>query len=86
MQVDSIRKPTALQITLKAFKTDPFRTGMDVNMGQVQEELSPLVAILTYMLEGGARLRTFFHYDNGRSLTRIKVAGRDKSSPHKSRD
>ena len=46
VQVESIRKPTALQIRLKASKKIPFRVGMDVDVGHTQDDLCPVAALL----------------------------------------
>ena len=46
--VDSVSKPTYLQINMKQSKTDPFRLGVKVIVGRMGNELCPVAAVLSY--------------------------------------
>ena len=39
--VDSVSKPTVVQVRIKESKTDPFRKGMMVYLGFTEDELCP---------------------------------------------
>ena len=55
---------------LKASKTDPFRKGITLYIGQVPSDLCPVSAMLAYLLLRGRRNGTLFVFGDGRPLTR----------------
>ena len=87
--VDSVSKPTYLQINIKQSKTDPFRLGVKVIVGRMGNELCPVAAVLSYMALRGPGSGPLFRFKNGKPLTRssfvaklretLEVAGVDCS-------
>ena len=87
--VDSVSKPTYLQINIKQSKTDPFRLGIKVIVGRTRNELCPVAAVLSYMALRGPGSGPLFRFKNGKPLTRssfvaklretLEVAGVDCS-------
>ena len=49
MAVDDLKSPTLLQIHLKAFKMDPFRSGVDAFVGKLRNNLCPTTAMTRYL-------------------------------------
>ena len=45
--VDSLEKPQMLQVRLKASKTDPFRSGVNIFVGRTGDSLCPVAAALS---------------------------------------
>ena len=56
--VDSRCEPICLQIRLKQSKTDPFRRGIDIYVGCMDNSLCPVAAMLSYLVTGGSTPRT----------------------------
>ena len=67
--VDSVSKPTYLQIKIKQSKTDPFRLSVKVIVGRTGNELYPVAAVLSYMALRGPGLGPLFRFKNGKPLT-----------------
>ena len=55
LAVDAPENPTVLSVLLKASKTDPFRKGITLYIGQVPSDLCPVSAMLAYLLLRGRR-------------------------------
>ena len=68
--VDSKLKPTMIQATIKASKTDPFRQGVSLYLGATGMQLCPVTAVLAYMVVRGNSPGPLFHWQNGSYLTR----------------
>lgn len=68
--IDDPKCPTFVRLTLKQSKTDPFRKGIDLFVGQTGAELCPVAALLDYMCARGAQPGPLFMYGDGRPLTR----------------
>ena len=78
--VDSTSNPSALQIHLKASKTDPFRTGIDIYVGRTGCPLCPVTAVLRYMVMRGSQAGPFFRFADRSPLTRPKFVNRVKQA------
>ena len=70
VQVDCLANPQSVQIKIKASKTDPFRQGVLVYVGQTNKPLCPVSALLAYMVKRGNRPGPLFMFQDGRPLTR----------------
>ena len=68
--VNSRAAPTALRVTIKASKTDPFRQGVTLHIGVAGGALCPVAAILRYMVARGNEEGPLFCWEDGRYLTR----------------
>ena len=70
--LDSHVDPSALEVKLKASKTDPFRQGVTVVVGRTNSPvgLCPVVANVAYMVARGATPGVYFTFGDGRLLTR----------------
>ena len=66
--VDELDNPSMLRVHLKASKTDPFRTGVDVFVGKTGGPLCPVGAMLKYLVARGCRPGPL----DGRLLTRSR--------------
>lgn len=62
--------PTILQVHLKALKTDPFRSGVDIFVRKTGNDRRPVTAMVNYLARRGSRDGTLFTYKDGRFLTR----------------
>ena len=68
--------PSAMQVRIKASKTDPFRQGVTLHIGVAEGALCPVAAVLTYMVSKGGDPGPLFTWVDGRFLTRNRfVAG-----------
>ena len=47
--IDGIANPSMLNLCLKAFKTYPFRKGVDVVVGRTLDKLYPIAATMAYL-------------------------------------
>ena len=73
VKVDEVRKPSYVEVTIKASKTDPFRKGVKVYLGTTGVALCPVAAILSYMVSRGSRPGPFFAFSDHRPLTRDRL-------------
>ena len=78
--LDSCENPTLAQINIKASKTDPFRKGVSIFIGQTNNDLCPIAALAAYLAFRGARPGPFFQFCNGRPLTRESFVTRVRDS------
>ena len=76
VSVDSMEKPSRLQIRIKASKTDPFRQGVDIFVGRTGNELCPVAAALAYMVQRGPGPGPLFQFQDGKPLTRQRFVAR----------
>lgn len=72
MAIDSRTNPTALQVTVKASKMDPFRQGVTIHIGVAGGALCPVAAILNYMVARGSAAGPLFVWDDGKYPTRAR--------------
>ena len=70
IKIINIQNPQALQVRIKASKTDPFRQGVLVCVGRTNKPLCPVAAMLAYMVRQGRGQGPFFKFQDGRPLTR----------------
>lgn len=68
--VDNWSTPSYLAVRLKASKTDPFRQGVLIYLGQMDTDLCPVTAFLRYMVQQGASDGLLFKFHDGRYLTK----------------
>lgn len=68
--VDSLSKPSVLQVRLKASKTDPFCLRVNIYVGRTGNSLCPVSAVLHYMVARGPGPGPFFRFDDGTPLSR----------------
>ena len=67
--VDCITNPQMLRVHLKHSKTDPFREGTDIFVARTNDELCPVTALLTRLVERGKKEGPLFQFHSGASLT-----------------
>ena len=68
--VDDIRNPQAIKMTIKASKTDPFREGVDIQFQRTNNDLCPVAALLTWLVNRGSAPGPLFQFSSGAPLTR----------------
>ena len=77
VKVDSRAKPTYLEVSIKASKTDVFRKGVTVVLGATGKKLCPVATILPYMSNprpaAASPRGAFFMFSDGSALTRAKL-------------
>ena len=73
ISVDSNEHTSCIAVKIKASKTDPFRQGVTVYLGATGTNLCPVKAILAYIAVRGSAPGPFFHFNNGRFLTRDRL-------------
>ncbi len=69
--VDDLASPQQLRVRIKASKTDPFRTGVDVYLGRTGCNLCPVAAVLAYMSRRGPGPGPLFRFEDAKPLTRV---------------
>ena len=72
--------PSALRITVKQSKTDPFRRGVDLWVGRTGTDLCPVAAVLDYMKVRGPCPGPLFVFTDGRVLTRQRFVDAVRSA------
>ena len=68
LQVDNWRSPEWIKVRIKKSKTDPFRLGTTICLGKTGEDLCPVAAILSYLVERTLLPGPLFVFANGRPL------------------
>ena len=59
---ESKSSPTNIQITIKQFKTGPFRQGVQLYLGKTSSDICPMYAILPCLAVQGGRPGPFFMF------------------------
>ena len=74
IKINDRKKPSFLEVRIKASKTDVFRRGVTIYLGVTGVDICPVAAILSYMIHCSVMARgkqsPFFCFSNGRALTR----------------
>ena len=70
ISVDSHSSPSYITVKIKASKSNPFRRGVTIYLGQTHNQISPVAATLRYMVERGLSEGPLFVFEDGRLLTR----------------
>ena len=65
VMVDSVSKPTVVQVRIKESMTDPFRKGVMVYLGFTDNELCPIAAVTAYLAVRGREPGPFFRLKGG---------------------
>lgn len=73
-QLDSHSVPTVIRLRIKSSKTDPFRQGCFVYLGQGRPPLCPIAASLAYLHLRGPDPGPFFRFSNGCPLSRKQLS------------
>ena len=68
--LDSAEDPRTVVVHIKASKTDPFRTGVNIFLGKTSMELCPMSALLTYISVRGLEPGPLFRFEDSSPLTR----------------
>lgn len=76
VRLDSVSKPTVVQVRIKASKTDPFRKGVSVYLGRTDRDLCPVGAVAAYLAVRGRDPGPFFRFIGGKPLTRVALVRR----------
>ena len=71
--VDSHSKPSLLQVHLRMSKTDPFRRGVSIYLGNTSNDLCPVAAVLSYLAIRPGTPGPLFVFEDGRYLTRDRL-------------
>ena len=66
----SLLNPSNMMIRIKALKTDPFRQGVDIFVGQMGKVLCPISAVLAYLVARGNHPGSLSMFQDGKLLTR----------------
>ena len=77
--VDSLVQPSCLRVHIKASKTDPFRQGCFIYVGQGSTVLCAIQAVLDYLALRGKTPGPLFLLSNGQPLSRQLVTDRLRS-------
>ena len=70
MSVDSQTNPHTVILRIKASKTDQYRIGVNISLGRTNNDLCPVVAVLSYISCRGTTDGLLFHFENDSPLTR----------------
>ena len=65
-----------IQVRIKQSKTDPFRQGVNLYLGQTDMDICLVRALLPYLAARGNHPRPFFIEENGRMLTRAQFSAK----------
>ena len=69
---DNPSSPTMLRICIKASKTDPFRHGVNICIGNTSNSLCPVSALLNYLIIRGSAPGLLFHFSDNSPLTKSR--------------
>jgi len=69
IRVSDPKNPEFVVVRIKTSKTDPFWKGVSVYLGRTGQGLCPVAAMLSYMVQQGAKEGQFFLFDDRRELT-----------------
>ena len=69
-----------MQVQIKSSKTDPFRRGVFIYLGQGDSSLCPVAAVASYIMLRGSAPRPFFQFADGRNLTRDRFVSNVRSA------
>ena len=69
VSVDS-HSASYIAVNIKASKTDPFRRGVTIYLGQTHYQMCPVAATLRYLVERGLSEGPLFVFEDGGPLTR----------------
>ena len=72
--------PSMMRVNIKASKTDPFRTGVQIYIGITSNTLCPIKAMLAYLSMRGQHPGLLFHYLSGSPLTKQRFVADFRSS------
>ena len=67
---DHPSNPTAMFVTIKCSKTDPFRKGITLALGRTNRPLCPVAAMAAYLHNRGMTAGPLFRFKDGEPLTR----------------
>lgn len=70
ISVNNSENPTIVAIFLKRSKTDPFRKGVTITVGQTKDDICPVAALLAYMARRGPKPGPLFMWQDRRPLKR----------------
>ena len=70
---------TALFVTIKCSKTNPFRKGVTIALGRTNRQLCPVAAMAAYLHRRGNLAGPLFRFENGEPLMRKKFVSWVKS-------
>ena len=73
LAVDIPGAPTVLRVHIKQSKTNPFRKGVHLFIGQTHSDLCPVSAMLQYLITRGSTAGPLFVFRDGRLLTRDRL-------------
>lgn len=74
LSFDSHDHPTCLRVHLKTSKTDPFRQGCDIHIGQGSSTLCAVHAMAKYLHHRGSNPGPLFLFANGQTLSRHRLS------------
>ena len=80
IQVDHPSSPTVLQVNIKSSKTDPFRKGIHLYLGETGCDLCPVAAVVAYLCIRGMKPGPLFMFSDGRYLTRQRFVNLVRSA------
>ena len=67
--VDNLADPKLIQLLLRKFKTNVFRQGAKIHLGRTDDNLCPVAALLSWMIQRGNHPGPLFTFASGRALT-----------------
>ena len=67
--VDSLEKPSFIQVTLKGSKTDQARKGIKLYIGRTNNDLCPVTAMLMYLSVRGFDYGPLFTFTRAKLVT-----------------
>ena len=70
--VDIPEDPTVVRVRLKASKTDPFRRGITLIIGNGDPDLCPVKALVCYLLVRGEKADPFLVFEDRQFLTWLR--------------
>ena len=71
--LDSTTNPTAIRVTIKQSKTDPFRRGINIFLGRTNQPLCPVLSMAAYLAIRSADPGPLFIFQDGTPLSRERL-------------
>ena len=80
VKVDSLSRPTLIQMLLPMSKTDTFGEGAVINLPRTADDLCPVAAILSWLVYRGKTPGPLFIFESGAKLTRPRFVSELKKA------
>ena len=73
IRFNTLNKPSWMEVVIKRSKCDQFCQGVTVSVGTTGNEICPVAAMASYLVQRGSSAGPLFRFEDGHPLTRNRV-------------